>query len=225
MGKHICWSLFLIKLHSFRPAILLRLQHRCYPVKYVKFLKAPILKNICERLNMLNYTKPCSHPIPRTPPNHSHPLPFTPTHCHSTPLTPNHLQPTSIYFHSFLAISRLFLAYSHPLPLIFSPLLLILSPLPPMCSLSHPLPVHIQTFLPIPTQHLPFKPIRACVFYVPVFLFAYVLMCPCAYVIHFYGPYCLCLYTLGDFVCVNTSGLFIYPSFFKNILVIPVLFF
>ena len=31
--------------------IKLRLQHRCYfPVKFVKFLKTPILKNICERL-------------------------------------------------------------------------------------------------------------------------------------------------------------------------------
>ena len=31
--------------------IKLRLQHRCcFPVKFVKFLKTPILKNICERL-------------------------------------------------------------------------------------------------------------------------------------------------------------------------------
>ena len=27
-----------------------RLQHRCFPEKFVKFLRAPILKNICERV-------------------------------------------------------------------------------------------------------------------------------------------------------------------------------
>ena len=27
-----------------------RLQHRCFPVKFVNFLRTPILKNICERL-------------------------------------------------------------------------------------------------------------------------------------------------------------------------------
>ena len=27
-----------------------RHQHRCFPVKFAKFLRAPILKNICERL-------------------------------------------------------------------------------------------------------------------------------------------------------------------------------
>ena len=28
-----------------------RLQHRCFPVNIAKFLKTPILKNICERLS------------------------------------------------------------------------------------------------------------------------------------------------------------------------------
>ena len=36
--KHLCWSLFLIKLQ--------RLQHRCFPVKFAKFLRRPISKNI-----------------------------------------------------------------------------------------------------------------------------------------------------------------------------------
>ena len=27
-----------------------RLQHRCFPIKFAKFLRTPILKNICERL-------------------------------------------------------------------------------------------------------------------------------------------------------------------------------
>ena len=42
-GKNLCWSLFLIKL-------LARLQHRCFPMKFKKFLRTPIVKNICERL-------------------------------------------------------------------------------------------------------------------------------------------------------------------------------
>ena len=27
-----------------------RLQHRCFPVKFAKFLRTPILKNICKQL-------------------------------------------------------------------------------------------------------------------------------------------------------------------------------
>ena len=30
--------------------LLKRFQHRCFPVKFEKFLETPILKNICERL-------------------------------------------------------------------------------------------------------------------------------------------------------------------------------
>ena len=41
----------LIKLQAFSPATLLkRLQHKCFPVK---FLRTPILKNICERLLLI----------------------------------------------------------------------------------------------------------------------------------------------------------------------------
>ena len=35
--KHLCWSLFLIKF------IKKRLQHRCSPVKFAKFLRTPIV--------------------------------------------------------------------------------------------------------------------------------------------------------------------------------------
>ena len=48
-GKHLCWSPFWILLQVFRPATLLKkkiLQHWCFPVK---FLRTPILKNICQR--------------------------------------------------------------------------------------------------------------------------------------------------------------------------------
>ena len=44
-GKHLCWSLFLISLQDFRPAcnfIKKRLLHRCFPVKFGKFLRTPI---------------------------------------------------------------------------------------------------------------------------------------------------------------------------------------
>ena len=42
--KHLCSSLFLIKF------IKKRLQHKCCLEKSAKFLRTPILKNICERL-------------------------------------------------------------------------------------------------------------------------------------------------------------------------------
>ena len=40
IGKYLCWSLFLIKLF----------QQSCFPVNSAKFLRAPISKNLCERL-------------------------------------------------------------------------------------------------------------------------------------------------------------------------------
>ena len=43
-GKHLCLSLFSIML------IKKRLQRGCFPVKFVNFLRAPVLKNICKRL-------------------------------------------------------------------------------------------------------------------------------------------------------------------------------
>ena len=48
--NHQCWRL--IKLQASRPTILYkkRLQHCCLPVKFAKFLRTPILRNICERL-------------------------------------------------------------------------------------------------------------------------------------------------------------------------------
>ena len=52
LGKHLCWTLFFTKLKAFRPATLFkkRVLHRSFLVKFEKFLKTPILKNICERL-------------------------------------------------------------------------------------------------------------------------------------------------------------------------------
>ena len=42
-GKHPCWSLFLIKLQVLKTCnfIKKRLQHRCFPVKFAKFLRTP----------------------------------------------------------------------------------------------------------------------------------------------------------------------------------------
>ena len=42
-GKHHRWSLFLIKLQTWRPAK--RLQHRCFPVRIAKFLRTPFLQS------------------------------------------------------------------------------------------------------------------------------------------------------------------------------------
>ena len=54
--KQLRWSLFLINFLTYKLIkhiynfIKKRLQHMCFPVKCAKFLNAPILKNICERL-------------------------------------------------------------------------------------------------------------------------------------------------------------------------------
>ena len=54
-GKHLCWCLFLIKFQACRTAPLLkmRLQHRCFPLKFAKFFRTPILKNICKGLLLI----------------------------------------------------------------------------------------------------------------------------------------------------------------------------
>ena len=45
-GKHLYWSLFLIKLQAFRPVNIAKY----FAVNIAKFLRAPMWKNICERL-------------------------------------------------------------------------------------------------------------------------------------------------------------------------------
>ena len=49
LGKHLYWSLFLIKLQAYN-FIKKRLRQRCFPVQFAKILRTSILKNICERL-------------------------------------------------------------------------------------------------------------------------------------------------------------------------------
>ena len=51
-GKHLCWSLFFYKVASLQACNVIEkgLLHKCFPVKLEKFLGAPILTNICERL-------------------------------------------------------------------------------------------------------------------------------------------------------------------------------
>ena len=44
-GKHLCWSLFLIKKNFIKK----RVQHRCFSARFGNFLRTSILKNICER--------------------------------------------------------------------------------------------------------------------------------------------------------------------------------
>ena len=52
IGKHLCWSLFLIKLQACK-FIEKRLQHWCFPLHVRKFSRTPILKNISERLLLI----------------------------------------------------------------------------------------------------------------------------------------------------------------------------
>ena len=50
-GKHLCWSLFLMKLLvQACNFIKKRLHHQCFPVKFAKFLRTSFFNNICERL-------------------------------------------------------------------------------------------------------------------------------------------------------------------------------
>ena len=57
-GKHLCRGLFFIKVAGLRPLTVLKkgLQHRYFLVNVRKFIKIPILKNICERL-LLHFWK------------------------------------------------------------------------------------------------------------------------------------------------------------------------
>ena len=45
-GERLCWSLFFNKVADFQPATLFKkkLQHRCYPVNFAKFLRTSFLK-------------------------------------------------------------------------------------------------------------------------------------------------------------------------------------
>ena len=51
-GKQLCWSLFFNKNVVLQACnfIKKKLQHRCFLENTAKFLRAAILKNICERL-------------------------------------------------------------------------------------------------------------------------------------------------------------------------------
>ena len=143
--------------------------------------------------NKMGYTKPCSHLIPSST-IHSHPLVSTPAHFHP-------LYSFLTLFHSFSA-----LFHAH-----IGSLLLILNPHPPMCSLSHRFTVYMQILSPNLIHHLPFQPMLIVpVFHVPtcfMCICSHVSLsftCPYAYVIHFYGIYCLCLYTYVS-LCVLIS--------------------
>ena len=51
-GKHLCWKLLFNKVAGLKTCSFIkkRLQRKCFPLKFAKFLRAPIVKNICERL-------------------------------------------------------------------------------------------------------------------------------------------------------------------------------
>ena len=56
-GKRLFESLF-DKVEGLQPCNFFkkRLQHRCFPVKFAKFLRTPILKNICKRPLLIERT-------------------------------------------------------------------------------------------------------------------------------------------------------------------------
>ena len=61
-GKHLCWSLLLIKLQTWNPG---GLHHRCFPRNTAKFSRPPISKNISKRLILIFlsfpvFSSPCS---------------------------------------------------------------------------------------------------------------------------------------------------------------------
>ena len=49
-GKNLCWSLFLNENAGPQRISMQRLQHRCFPVNIVKFLRTPVFINTCEQL-------------------------------------------------------------------------------------------------------------------------------------------------------------------------------
>ena len=55
IGKHLCWSLFYNKVAGLRPATLLkeRLQHRCFPEIFAKFLRTSFSQNTSGRLLLI----------------------------------------------------------------------------------------------------------------------------------------------------------------------------
>ena len=56
-GKNLCWSHFLIKFQDWRPAFLFkkRLQHWCFSVNIVKFLRTAFLLKICSLYTIINF--------------------------------------------------------------------------------------------------------------------------------------------------------------------------
>ena len=65
--KHHCWSLFLINFQGFRLVNLLKRDSKtgvCFPVDLVKFLRAPILENICKLLLLhIKYYTPSNNTV------------------------------------------------------------------------------------------------------------------------------------------------------------------
>ena len=62
-GKHLCWNLFLIKFHAYRPATFLKRDSSTgVSVNIERFLRTPILKNMYKRL-LLSTQPPVSEKL------------------------------------------------------------------------------------------------------------------------------------------------------------------
>ena len=117
-------------------------------------------------LSIPTHTNPVLPTIP-----YSHPLPPTSTYSYSLPSSPYYTHPLPLIFNPLALI----FSHSRPLPLMFSTLLLFLNPHPPICSIFHPLSVHVQIFLSHSTHYLPFQPIFSPFILVPASVFASIL--------------------------------------------------
>ena len=51
--KYLCWNLFFNKLANLRPLFNKRLQHRCFLVNFMKFLRIPFLQNTSQPLILI----------------------------------------------------------------------------------------------------------------------------------------------------------------------------
>ena len=55
LGKHLCWSLFLKNFILERDFIKKRLQHRCFPMKFVKLIRTPFFTKHLWWLLLFNF--------------------------------------------------------------------------------------------------------------------------------------------------------------------------
>ena len=66
--KHLCWSLFLIKLQAWSKFLKKTFQYRIFRMNIAKFSRTPISKNICKRMRIRLWRLSYFSVIPAFPP-------------------------------------------------------------------------------------------------------------------------------------------------------------